>query len=272
MNHRDRYTLEDLQTLMAVLRDEQYGCPWDVAQSWRSIVPHTIEEVYEVVDAIEREDFDEVRLELGDLLFQVAYYAQLAREEQRFDLADVIDGIVTKMIVRHPHVFPEGTLDSRRHGQSARTLNDADIKAQWEQRKQHERDISSDEPVAASLMDNVPHALPALLRAGKLSQRATRLGFDWPEHYHTSLKVDEELAEVREAAQQDDPDHLEEEVGDLLFAVANYARKLGIDPEQALRKANYKFERRFRGVEQRYQPGDQLSALEAYWQEVKAAE
>ncbi|MGJ8522206.1 Nucleoside triphosphate pyrophosphohydrolase [Carnimonas sp. R-84981] len=270
MSTDNRYTLDDLQTLMAVLRDEQYGCPWDVAQSWRSIVPHTLEEAYEVADAIEQGAFDDVRLELGDLLFQIAYYAQLAREERRFDFADVINGIVAKMIARHPHVFPDGTLDSRRHGQRARDLDDAQIKRQWEQRKQHEEGAQS--AASVSLMDNVPHALPALSRAGKLSKRAAQLGFDWSEHYQTSLKVDEELAEVREAAQHDDPDHLEEEVGDLLFAVANYARKLGIDPEHALRKANHKFERRFRGVEQRYQPGDQLAALEAYWQEVKAAE
>lgn len=265
------YTFEDLALLMSVLRDPEVGCPWDVAQDWNTIPPHTLEETYEVIDAIQRGAFDELRLELGDLLFQVAYYARFAEEEGRFDLAGVVDGLVTKMVARHPHVFPTGSLESRRCDLPAAQLDQADIKAMWENGKSHERTERSSSS-RASLMDDVPDVLPALVRAHKLSSRATRLGFDWPEHRETSNKVEEELGEVREAADEDDPAHLEEEVGDLLFATANYARKLGVDPETALRKANRKFERRFRGVEQRYQSGDSLADLERYWQAVKEAE
>ncbi|ANF57987.1 nucleoside triphosphate pyrophosphohydrolase [Halotalea alkalilenta] len=267
----ERHGLDDLLELMAVLRDEREGCPWDVEQRWETIAPHTLEEAYEVVDAIERGAFGELKLELGDLLFQVVYYAQFAREEGRFDFLDVVDGLVRKMIVRHPHVFPEGRLDSRRENLPARTLSQAQIGERWERRKASERDARA-ERSSASVLDDIPLALPALSRAAKLSRRASRLGFDWPDHTGALDKVDEELAEVREAIAASNHDAIEDELGDLLFATATLAGKLGVDPERALRRAGAKFERRFRGVEARCRPGDGLDTLERHWQAVKSEE
>lgn len=270
-SQQDKYELKDLLELMRTLRSEDEGCPWDVEQSWDSIVPHTLEEAYEVADAIHRRAFDEVRSELGDLLFQVVYYAQFADEEGRFDFSDVIDGLVAKMVARHPHVFPEGTLASRRHHQPARSLTQSDVNNAWEAKKSQERDERSASNTS-SLMDDIPLALPALNRAAKLGKRAARLGFDWPDHEGAKSKVEEELAEVDEAVRLKTSQDVEEELGDLLFATACYCRKLGVDPEHALNQANRKFERRFRGVEALYQEGDDLDTLEHYWQQVKRQE
>lgn len=272
---RTRYDLDDLLTLMAVLRDPAQGCPWDVKQDWQSIVPHTLEEAYEVADAIERHAFDELPGELGDLLFQVVYYSQFAREEQRFDFHDVVDAVTAKMVARHPHVFPEGTLASRRPaGVPAEEVETADVKTRWEALKARERETRE----AVSVLDDVPASLPALSRGTKLSKRAARVGFDWPDAQGVFAKVREELAEVEEAVRDGDAAHVREEIGDLLFAVTNLARRFDIDPEQALRHANLKFERRFRYVEQALsaQAGGleaaSLDEMEHHWQAAKGSE
>ncbi|PWW38229.1 nucleoside triphosphate pyrophosphohydrolase [Chromohalobacter israelensis] len=272
---RTRYDLDDLLTLMAVLRDPAQGCPWDVKQDWQSIVPHTLEEAYEVADAIERRAFDELPGELGDLLFQVVYYSQFAREEQRFDFHDVVDAVTAKMVARHPHVFPEGTLASRRPaGVPAEEVETADVKTRWEALKARERETRE----AVSVLDDVPASLPALSRGTKLSKRAARVGFDWPDDQGVFAKVREELAEVEEAVRDGDTAHVREEIGDLLFAVTNLARRFDIDPEQALRHANLKFERRFRHVEQALSAraggleAASLDEMERHWQAAKESE
>jgi nucleoside triphosphate diphosphatase len=219
-----------LANVMARLRDPQCGCPWDIAQDFASIAPYTIEEAYEVADAIERDDMAALRDELGDLLLQVAFHSRMAEQAGHFTLQDVINGISEKMIRRHPHVFGE----ARRE----------DGHAQWEAIKAVERAEKEPDP---SALAGVALALPALLRAEKLQKRAARTGFDWPNITGVTDKIAEELDEVREAAT---PGEREEEVGDLLFAVVNLARHLNVDPEQALRKANAKFDRRFRTMEE----------------------
>ena len=240
-----RYTLDDLLTLMQVLRDEQYGCPWDVEQSWDTIVPHTLEEAYEVADAIERRAYDELPKELGDLLFQVVYYARFAEEEGRFDLYDIIHILTAKMVARHPHVFPDGYLTSRREGIPARSLTQADVSRMWEAGKRDDRA----EQAHASQLDDIPVGLPALSRSQKLSKRASQVGFDWPDYHGVVEKVHEELAEVEEAIEQGDPAAIKDELGDLLFITASLCRHFGIDAEDALRQGNRKFERRFRAME-----------------------
>ncbi|NNN23670.1 MULTISPECIES: nucleoside triphosphate pyrophosphohydrolase [Pseudomonas] len=240
------HKLEDLLYLMARLRDPQNGCPWDLKQSYATIVPYTLEEAYEVADAIERGDFDHLREELGDLLFQVVYYAQLAREEGRFEFDAVVDGITNKLIRRHPHVFPDGDL----YGEpDPAKLEEAAVKQRWEELKAEERAAKAAEPVQLSLLDDVPNALPALSRAAKLQKRASQVGFDWADALPVVDKVREELDEVLEAMAGGDTEAQAEEVGDLLFVVVNLARKLKVDPETALRAANAKFERRFRYIE-----------------------
>lgn len=240
------YKLDDLLHLMARLRDPQSGCPWDLKQSYATIVPYTLEEAYEVADAIERGDFDHLREELGDLLFQVVYYAQLAREEGRFEFDAVVDGITRKLIRRHPHVFADGDL----YGEpDPAKLEEAAVKQRWEELKAEERAAKAAEPVQLSLLDDVPNALPALSRAAKLQKRASQVGFDWADALPVVDKVREELDEVLEAMAGNDTEAQAEEVGDLLFVVVNLARKLKVDPETALRAANAKFERRFRYIE-----------------------
>ncbi|WP_447556268.1 nucleoside triphosphate pyrophosphohydrolase [Vreelandella sp. EE22] len=271
-----RYSLDDLLTLMRVLRDPEQGCPWDVQQNWQSIVPHTLEEAYEVADAIERRAFDELPGELGDLLFQIVYYAQFGGEEQRFDFHDIVDTLVVKMIRRHPHVFPEGTLDSRRPtGVSAQDVQPGQVKNRWEALKADER---AGRMAEASALDDIPLALPALSRAGKLSRRAARVGFDWPDTRGVIDKIREELGEVEQALKDNDREHARKEVGDLLFAVTNLARSLNADPEACLRATNAKFERRFRYVERalgktrRPVGSATLDEMEYHWQAAKKEE
>ncbi len=245
-----------LVDVMARLRDPDTGCPWDIEQDFASIAPYTIEEAYEVADAIARSDMAGLRDELGDLLLQVAFHSRIAEQAGHFTLQDVIDSITQKMIRRHPHVFGEGARREDGH-------------AQWEVIKAAERAEKQPDPSALS---GVAMALPALLRAEKLQKRAARTGFDWPDVEDVIAKIDEELNEVRAAETQA---HREEEIGDLLFAVANFARHLNVDPEAALRVANAKFDRRFRGMEA--MAGDAFVALsleekEALWQAVKARE
>lgn len=272
-----RHGIDDLLTLMQVLRDAEQGCPWDIKQDWNSIVPHTLEEAYEVADAIERRAFNELPGELGDLLFQVVYYAQFGAEEQRFDFADIVDTLTAKMLRRHPHVFPEGTLASRRPpGVSADDVQTHQVNSRWEALKADERAERAVE--APSVLDDVPRTLPALSRAAKLSKRAARVGFDWPDAKGVIAKIREELAEVEEALAEGDLSHAQEEVGDLLFAVTNLARSLKADPEQCLRATNAKFERRFRYVEselsaaQRPLSDASLDEMEMHWQAAKAQE
>ncbi|KQN52984.1 nucleoside triphosphate hydrolase [Pseudomonas sp. Leaf48] len=269
------YSLEDLLHLMNRLRDPQYGCPWDIKQTYATIVPHTLEEAYEVADAIERGDFDHLQGELGDLLFQVVYYSQLAREEGRFEFSGVIDSITRKLIRRHPHVFPTGDLYAQR---DVPRLNEEQVKQRWEEIKAEERAEKSVAPQQLSLLDDVPAALPALSRSAKLQKRAGQVGFDWPDALAVLDKVREELDEVLEAMSENDPQAVAEEIGDLLFSVVNLARHLKVDPETALRGANGKFERRFRFIEQALRDTLRpiqdctLEELDALWGEAKRQE
>ncbi|WNK21502.1 nucleoside triphosphate pyrophosphohydrolase [Halomonas piscis] len=272
-----RYTVDDLLTLMAVLRDPDQGCPWDIRQDWDSIVPHTLEEAYEVADAIERRAYDELPGELGDLLFQVVYYARFGEEEGRFDFADVVHALTAKMLRRHPHVFPDGTLESRRPpGADPDGVEQRHVKQNWEALKAREREQRARAP--ASALDDVPRALPALSRAAKLGKRAAGAGFDFDDVRGVMDKVHEELAEVEEALTRDDGEHAGEKVGDLLFAVTQLARRLKADPEQALRATSARFEARFRYVEQRLGEGEQrlhrapAEELERCWQAAKRLE
>lgn len=245
-----------LADVMARLRDRDTGCPWDIAQDFSTIAPYTIEEAYEVADAIERNDMDGLRDELGDLLLQVAFHSRIAEQSGHFALQDVIDAITQKMIRRHPHVFGE---NARRE----------DGHAQWEAIKAAERAEKDPDP---SALAGVAIALPALMRAEKLQKRAARTGFDWPDTVGVVEKIAEELEEVHNAATQEER---EEEIGDLLFAVVNLARHLKVDPEAALRSANGKFDRRFRSMEDMV--GEEFTRLsldekEALWQRAKQRE
>ena len=240
-------TLDRLVAIMARLRDPDHGCDWDRAQTWATIAPYTIEEAYEVADAIARDDPADLKDELGDLLLQVVFHSRIAEEADRFALADVIDAIADKMERRHPHIFGNGDpLD-------------------WERSKAVERQARG----ATGALDGIAIGLPALTRAEKLQNRAARVGFDWPDADGPRAKIDEELIEC-EAANTDE--ELSEEVGDLLFAVVNWARHLGIDPEAALRRANRKFEHRFHAMEGSAGAsfaGLSLADKEALWQAVK---
>jgi tetrapyrrole methylase family protein/MazG family protein/ATP diphosphatase len=247
---------------MARLRDRERGCPWDREQDFATIAPYTIEEAYEVADAIERRDMAALKDELGDLLFQVVFHARMAEEAELFDFDEVATAITEKMVRRHPHVFGDAEI------RSAAAQTEA-----WEAHKAAEREAKGE---AASVLDGVALALPALLRAAKISRRAARIGFDWPDADAVIDKIEEELDEVEDAIDEAAPPAaVEEEIGDLLFAAANLARKLDIDPETALRRATAKFERRFRALEvlaKERGVGPDLDALEALWQEVKTAE
>ncbi len=253
--------------VMARLRDPDGGCPWDLEQNFATIAPYTIEEAYEVADAIERADMPALKEELGDLLFQVAFHARMAQEQGAFDFADVANALAAKMIARHPHVFGEG--DERTAEEQTRA---------WEALKAEERAKKrAEQGLAASLLDDVPMALPALMRAEKLTKRAARINFDWPTPEEVLAKLDEELAELAEARESGDAEALTEEMGDILFVLANLARKLNVDPEEALRRANAKFTRRFQCIERRLaEQGrtgpQQLDHMETLWLEAKRAE
>lgn len=269
------YTVQDLLNLMARLRDPQFGCPWDLKQTYASIVPHTLEEAYEVADAIEQGDLDHLKGELGDLLFQVVFYAQLAKEEGRFEFDDVIDGITRKLLRRHPHVFPTGELYAP--AETPR-LTDQQVNLRWDEIKAEERAEKAGVPEQLSLLDDVPRALPALSRAAKLQKRAAQVGFDWPAALPVVDKVREELDEILEAMVDNDAEGIAEEVGDLLFSVVNLARHLKVDPETALRSANSKFDRRFRFIEQALRhlqrpiEACSLEEMDALWGEAKRQE
>ncbi|WP_375597402.1 nucleoside triphosphate pyrophosphohydrolase [Devosia sp. Naph2] len=253
--------------IMAALRDPDGGCPWDLVQDFRSIRHYTIEEAYEVADAIEREDFGDLREELGDLLLQPIYHAQMAKEAGHFDIGDVVQAITEKLIRRHPHVFGDVVADGA-----------VDAQDRWEAIKVGERTAKAERKgdSAPSILDDVPQVLPALARAEKLAKRAAKVGFDWPDLPAVRAKIEEELGEVVEAESSGDEDALREEIGDLLFAVANLARKAGVDPEAALRDANSKFTRRFHYVEERcredgVEPASAgLDRLDGYWNEIRS--
>nr|NLU58777.1 nucleoside triphosphate pyrophosphohydrolase [Pseudomonas sp. BIGb0427] len=268
------YTLDDLLHLMARLRDPQHGCPWDLKQTYATIVPYTLEEAYEVADAIERSDFEHLQGELGDLLFQVVYYSQLAREEGRFEFDGVVDSITRKLIRRHPHVFPSGELYA---ALDTPKLDEAQVKQRWEQIKAQER-AEKGEPEQLSLLDDVPAALPALSRAAKLQKRAAQVGFDWPHALPVLDKVREELDEVLQAMADDDSVALADELGDLLFAAVNLARHLKVDRKTPCARANKKFERRFRFIEQALRDIGRpiedctLEDMDALWGEAKRQE
>ncbi|MBK7284880.1 MAG: nucleoside triphosphate pyrophosphohydrolase [Sphingomonadales bacterium] len=247
-----RADIRPLAEIMERLRNPESGCPWDIVQDFRTIAPYTIEEAYEVADACERDDMHALKDELGDLLLQVVFHARMAEERGAFDLSDVIATICDKMVRRHPHVFgPRGSV------------------ADWEGIKASERAEKEDDKSAVA---GIALALPALLRAEKLQKRAARTGFDWPNPDGARAKIDEELVELQQAETKDDQ---EDELGDLLFSVVNWGRKLGLDPEAALRRANAKFERRFRTAEQI--GGEGFSAMtldekELLWQAAKRAQ
>ncbi len=244
------YHIDDLLKLMSRLRDPNSGCPWDIKQNYDSIVPCTLEEVYEVADAIERKDFVHLQEELGDLLFQVIFYAQMGSEDGHFKFNDIVDSLVKKLIRRHPHVFPSGDLSD---SSAVSALSDAEIKGRWEAIKVEERALKAKEQTAVgsinSILDDVPKTLPAIQRAEKLQKRASLVGFDWPEAVQVIDKIEEEIAELREAMLEQDIDHIEDELGDVFFALVNLARHVKVKPEMALRSTNEKFERRFKFVE-----------------------
>ena len=247
---------------MARLRDPQSGCPWDVEQDFSTLAPYTVEEAYEVADAIERDDMPGLRDELGDLLFQVVFHARMAEEAGEFDFESVADAITGKLVRRHPHVF--GTDEERARGP---------VKGAWEQIKAAERAAQPDD----SALDGIAKALPALKRAQKLGKRASSIGFDWPDTAGVRHKIAEELAELSAAECSGKPAEVHEELGDLLFSVVNLARHLGVDSEQALTDANAKFEARFRAMEAASQADNidlrnqDIDGLEARWEAAKTA-
>jgi ATP diphosphatase len=252
--------IEKLLEVMESLRNPDSGCPWDLEQDFSTIAPHTIEEAYEVADAIEREDWEELRSELGDLLFQVVFYAQLGREQGLFSFDEVAGGIAEKLVRRHPHVFGDAEARSARG-----------VRRRWEDIKEQERAAHDDQSALAA----VARALPALKRAQKLGKRAARVGFDWPDRHGATQKIHEELEELEDEVRGRDTARIEDELGDLLFAVVNLARHLDVDAEQALSRANRKFERRFRAMEAAIDEEGadirslDLDALEAHWLEAK---
>ena len=259
------YDFDDLLQVMKRLRTPETGCSWDLEQSFETIAPYTIEEAYEVNDAIERGDMKDLADELGDLLLQVVFHAQIASDEGHFTIADVTQAISEKMVRRHPHVFG----DDAQRSSSEQT-------AAWETIKAAERANKAETDTSA--LAGIATALPALMRSEKLQKRAARTGFDWTDPKDIFNKLEEEMGEVRGAIDEQDQAHIEEEIGDLIFVAVNLARRLKVDPELALRKANSKFERRFRGMEQKAHAQSidfsslSLDEQEALWQSVKADE
>lgn len=267
---QDSKQIDRLIDIMAALRHPTTGCPWDVEQTFATIAPYTIEEAYEVADAITRGDLLDLKDELGDLLLQVVFHARMAEEKQQFDFSDVAASISDKMIRRHPHVFGDDGADTP----------DA-VKVSWESIKAAEREEKHDntEKTKVSALHGVAMALPALQRAEKLSKRAARVGFEWPAISMVFDDIREELAELEaEIGDTPDPDRLEDEMGDLLFCIANLARTLKVDPEAALRRTNDKFTRRFHHVEACVEQSDRqiedvpLQELDGYWDNAKEAE
>ncbi len=272
--NKKNYTIDDLLTLMSRLREPEFGCPWDQVQTYQTIAPSTLEEAYEVVDAIEQGDSQQLKEELGDLLFQVIFYSQLGSEDQQFNFTDIVAELTEKLVRRHPHVFPDGTLDSRISpdvSPAERAASEAKIKASWEAIKQQERAAKGHH----SILDDIPKAFPATVRATKLQKRASSVGFDWENDQAVYVKVEEEIAELKEAQASGNKDAIEDELGDVLFTIVNLSRHLGVDAETALRRSNQKFERRYRRMEaQANQDGvdfaeQSIDSKEQFWQQAK---
>ncbi len=263
-----RYTIDDLLRVMERLRDPDTGCPWDQAQDFRSIVPSTLEECYELAEAIEHDDFPHVGEELGDVLFQVIFYSQLGKEQGFFSFAEVVHTLVDKLLRRHPHVFANGEIEGVVDAQT----DVAAVKRSWEAIKESERA----ERAQHGALDDVPQALPALPRAQKLQKRASRVGFDWSGTAPVLDKLREEMAELEQAMASGDETHVAEEMGDILFTCVNLARHLHLDAEASLRHASQKFESRFRAVEAKARAQEQSleamdeAALDALWEAAKA--
>ena len=241
--------IERLQEIMAMLRDKVHGCPWDLDQTLVSLIPHTIEEVYEVADAIEKNDIDNIVDELGDLLFQVIFYAQIGNEEKIFNFEDVANAIVRKLLRRHPHVFPTG--DAKSFGRGKKISSD-EVVTNWESIKLEEKKEKLEESnrkSARSIFDNLPGALPALQKSVKLQKLAGKVGFDWPDTSDVLVKLKEEIVELEEAIGKSNKQEIESEFGDVLFTAVNMARHLNVDPELALRGANGRFKNRVVWIE-----------------------
>lgn len=268
INVESNASIEKLRWIMSQLRTPETGCPWDLKQNFASITAHTIEEAYEVVDAIEQHDFVELNKELGDLLFQVIFYSQLGQEQALFDFDSVVESICEKLIRRHPHVFSCANLTS-----------DAQIKANWENEKAKERQMKNQQENLSILAD-IPKNLPALSQAAKIQKRCSHVGFDWDNKHDVFAKIEEEVQEVKDELYADTLDQkaLNEELGDLMFAVVNLCRHAKEDPETLLRRANQKFTKRFHGVEAQVNKSGKsftehnLNELENYWQQVKIQE
>ncbi|MEP4888527.1 MAG: nucleoside triphosphate pyrophosphohydrolase [Aliiglaciecola sp.] len=260
--------VERLLKIMAKLRDPDTGCPWDKQQNFASIVPYTIEEAYEVADAIEHGSMLDIQDELGDLLFQVVFYAQLGKEQQAFDFEKIAQTISDKLVRRHPHIFSTQS-----------DLSVEQVKLNWDAIKQQER-AQKGMPAATSILQNIPQGMSPLMVADKIQKACAKVGFDWPNITPVVEKVEEEIAEVMEEVKQQpqDQQRIEEEMGDLLFAVVNLSRHLNVNPETALRKANHKFTARFTKVEQHFAEQNSelseatLGQMEAIWQKVKQLE
>jgi len=256
--------MNDLLDLMKSLRDPETGCPWDIEQNFKTIAPHTIEEAYEVADAIERDDMDDLKDELGDLLLQVVFHSQIATDEGLFSFDDVAMHVTNKMIHRHPHVFGNETADS---------ANDVEQRI-WEERKATEKNKQNLE----SVLDDVPRNFPSVMRAQKLQKRAANVGFEWNEAIDVLDKLEEEIEEMRAAIKGGKTEEMKDELGDLFFVLINFGRMLGLDCENSIRMTNQKFERRFKGVEAAIKAKGQtmkdstLDEMESYWQAEKKKE
>ena len=263
------YGIDDLRRIMARLRDPDRGCPWDLKQDFGTIASFTLEETYELIDAIESEQFDQVKDELGDVLFQIIFYAQLGVEQGLFDFDSIVDGIAKKLLRRHPHVFTDSDIES----QSTTGISIAEVKDNWERIKKEERQ-ARDRPY---MLDDIPRALPALPRAQKLQKRVSRIGFDWATAAAVMDKVQEEISELEAALVEGEAEDIESEMGDLLFSAVNLSRHLGVDAETALRRATHRFEQRFRMMEESAQSDgsslelESAEQLEARWELAKLA-
>lgn len=270
--------IERLQEIMAMLRDKVHGCPWDLDQTLVSLIPHTIEEVYEVADAIEKNDIDNIVDELGDLLFQVIFYAQIGNEEKIFNFEDVANAIVRKLLRRHPHVFPTG--DAKSFGRGKKISSD-EVVTNWESIKLEEKKEKLEESnseSARSVFDNLPGALPALQKSVKLQKLAGKVGFDWPDTSDVLVKLKEEIVELEEAIGKSNKQEIESEFGDVLFTAVNMARHLNVDPELALRGANGRFKNRVVWIENELGKNGEFVAdkniddLNQLWNEAKRHE
>ncbi len=258
--------IQDLIDVMVRLRNPENGCPWDIVQTFETIAPYTIEEAYEVADAIQQKDMPSLREELGDLLLQVVYHARMAEEQNFFNFADVAADITAKMISRHPHVF-----EGQKNVQTP-----TDVLVLWDERKDAEKIKTG--KIKDSILDDVPQALPAIMRAQKLQKRAARVGFEWDNAVDVLTKLEEEINETRVAITNKNMDEIHEEIGDMMFCVVNFGRMLGVDCEQSLRDTNAKFERRFKGLESEIKQQNKrledtpLQEMESLWQAQKKKE